>query len=100
MLRKLRRAMGDRDRAYWLSGLVELDDAFIGGKRPGKRGRGAEGRSNVLFAVEPRDATYLHEYVDEFVYRFNRRFWESQLPHRLLEAAVSHVPVPLRAEAR
>jgi hypothetical protein len=31
-----------RDR---LSGLVEMDETFIGGERAGKRGRGAEGKS-------------------------------------------------------
>lgn len=181
MLRKLRRAMGDRDRGCWLSGLVETDDALVGGKRPGKCGRGAAGKQPVLFAVERRgeragflaaqavggvtheqvaafsrrlgegltvrsDAhsgltvlardhaheprptppekadewlplvhlvisnfkrfligTFhgvsrkrLQEYLDEFVFRFNRRFWEDQLPARLLEAAATHVPVPLR----
>lgn len=181
MLRKLRRAMGDRDRAYWLSGLVEADDALVGGKRSGKRGRGAEGKRPVLFAVErkgdragflaaqavdgvtheqvaafsrrlgdgltirsdaysglsvlARDHDHeprptppekadewlplvhlvisnfkrfligtfhgvsgkrLQEYLDEFVFRFNRRFWEDQLPDRLVEAAVTHVPVPFR----
>ncbi len=54
MLRKLRQAMGDRDQAYDLSGLVELDDAYIGGHKSGKRGRGA-GEKPVLFAVERRD---------------------------------------------
>ena len=52
MLRKLRQAMGDRDRVYDLHGLVELDDAYIGGRKSGKRGRGAEGKKPVLFAVE------------------------------------------------
>ena len=57
MLRKLRMAMGDRDRAYCLSGVIELDDAYVGGRQPGKRGRGAEGRTPVLFAVEKRTNT-------------------------------------------
>jgi len=35
---------------------------------------------------------YLQEYLDEFCYRFNRRFWEYQLPFRLLNACVSHTP--------
>ncbi|MYH14309.1 MAG: transposase, partial [Gammaproteobacteria bacterium] len=30
----------------------------------------------------------LQEYLDEFVFRFNRRFWEDQLPARLAEAAL------------
>ena len=180
ILRLLRRAMADRDRSYWLSGLIEVDDALVGGRRPGKRGRGAEGRTPVLLAVEnhgrcagylaaqalptglnqeavrafarrhigpeaalrsdalgalrslgehhahearvtpPDQATqwlpkvhliianlkrfilgtfhgvsrkYLQDYVDEFVYRFNRRQWEPELPQRLLEAAVAHVPI-------
>ena len=32
-------------------------------------------------AVRPHP---LQEYVDEFVYRFNRRYWEQQIPNRLL----------------
>ena len=36
---------------------------------------------------------YLQEYIDEFVFRFNRRFWEPQLPDRLLQATVDHVPI-------
>ena len=52
MLRKLRRAMGDRDRSCRLTGLAEADDALVGARRAGKRGRGAEGKQPVLFAVE------------------------------------------------
>ena len=38
---------------------------------------------------------YLQEYIDEFVYRFNRRYWEPQLPLMLFQAAVDHAPVRL-----
>jgi transcription elongation factor Elf1/transposase-like protein len=38
---------------------------------------------------------YLQEYLDEFCYRFNRRYWESELPMRLLNACLAHVPVKL-----
>lgn len=50
-LHKLRRAMvrPDRDR---LSGLVEVDETYIGGTKPGKRGRGAAGKALVAIAVE------------------------------------------------
>jgi transposase-like protein len=50
-LHKLRRAMvrPGRDR---LSGLVEMDETFVGGERTGKRGRGAEGKTLVLIAAE------------------------------------------------
>ena len=40
---------------------------------------------------------YIQEYIDEFMYRFNRRFWESQLPNRLLRVAVEHPPMLLRS---
>ena len=172
MLRKLRTAMGDRDERYRLRGLVEVvDDAFIGGKRSGKRGRGAAGKTPVLVAVEHRDkgagflavnhqqltqcleptaavrsdaysalnilaqhcqqqaqvttpqqadkwlpmvhivianlkrfllgtfhgvsGRYLHEYIFEFVYRFNRHSWEDQLSRRLLNATANHATVSL-----
>jgi len=36
---------------------------------------------------------YLQEYLDEFCYRFNRRFWEPELPLRLLNACLTHAPV-------
>lgn len=54
MLRKLRIAMGHRDSLYRLRDWIELDDALVGGKRPGKRGRGAEGKTPVMVACETR----------------------------------------------
>jgi len=38
-----------------LSGRVEVDETYIGGTRPGKRGRGAAGKALVLVAVELQD---------------------------------------------
>ncbi len=35
-----------------LSGIVEVDETLVGGKRSGKRGRGAEGKTLVIIAVE------------------------------------------------
>ena len=184
MLRKLRQAMGHRDTLYRLTEIIELDDALIGGKRPGKRGRGAEGKTSVLIACETREGKpgfvameqvaavtletvgdfaqrrikpgeeirtdalaalsslgerhhhiakitppeqaqqwlpwvhivisnlkrfllgtyhgishrYLQEYLDEFAYRFNRRFWEPEIPNRLLRLCVEHAPVRLKPE--
>ena len=46
---------GGKDRGYWLEGLVEVDDAFVGGRKSGKRGRGAEGKKPVIFAVEQQE---------------------------------------------
>ena len=183
MLRKIRQAMGHRDSIFQLGNgnIIEFDDTYVGGKRTGKKGRGAEGKTPVLVAVERRakgagfvaiqavntvsketvrkfvakhlkagqtvrtdafpalnavnetqrhekkitppalasewlplvhimignmkqfingtfhgvSSEYLQEYLDEFCYRFNRRFWEPELPLRLLNACLSHVPVRL-----
>jgi transposase-like protein len=50
-LHKLRVAMvrPGRDR---LTGIVEVDETYIGGKKPGKRGRGAEGKALVFIAAQ------------------------------------------------
>ena len=50
-LHKLRRAMvrPGRDR---LSGIVEVDEIFIGGERSGKRGRGAASKTLVVIAAQ------------------------------------------------
>ena len=181
VLRKLRIAMGNRDSLYRLSEVIELDDALIGGKRSGKRGRGAQGKTPILVACEDWNARpgfvaieavptvnqhtvhafvqrrlkpqqtvrtdalpalntlsrthtqlsrvtppeqadtwlpwvhivisnlkrfllgtyhgvsrqYLQEYLNEFSYRFNRRFWEPEIPNRLLRTCVEHAPVRL-----
>lgn len=52
-LHKLRRAMvrPGRDR---LNGVVEVDETYVGGKKPGKRGRGAAGKALVGIAVEDK----------------------------------------------
>ena len=178
ILSKVRAAMGHRDSLYRLEGTIELDDAFVGGRRSGKRGRGAEGKTPVLIACENRDkgagfiamkavknvnfetveqfikrylkgkqkvrtdafkslkiigkhqvheakvtpgdkvdewlpwvhiaignlkafllgtfhgvsGKYLQEYLNEFCYRFNRRFVEKQIPNRLLNLAIIHAP--------
>jgi len=181
VLKKIRTAMAHRDSIYQLHNLIEFDDALVGGKRTGKRGRGATGKKPVLVAVETRSqgagfvamqaveavskknvrdflkfnlkagqhvrtdafpalnavaehhyhekkvtppeeasqwlplvhimignmktfingtfhgvsSRYLQEYLDEFCYRFNRRFWEPELPLRLLNACLAHVPVKI-----
>jgi len=50
-LHKLRRAMvrPNRDK---LSGTVQVDETYVGGEKPGKRGRGAAGKALVGIAVE------------------------------------------------
>lgn len=50
-LHKLRRAMvrPGRDR---LSGSIQVDEMYIGGEKPGKRGRGAAGKTLVVIAAQ------------------------------------------------
>ena len=179
MLQKLSNSMGHRDSLYRLTDIIELDDALVGGKKPGKRGRGAEGKVSVLIACENREdkpgflamevidsvskkniedfakrrikarqtvhtdaypsnyaladhvihiakvtppdmatewlpwvhiaianlkrfllgtfhgtsKTYLQEYLNEFCYRFNRRFWEPEIPNRLVRLCIDHRPL-------
>ena len=52
-LHRLRRVMVRPGREL-LSGTVEVDETYVGGKRPGKRGRGAANKSLVLIAVEDK----------------------------------------------
>jgi transposase-like protein len=182
MLLKIRSVMGERDQEYLLSGIIELDDAFVGGKSTGgKRGRGSEKKTPILVACENREkegragylkmrvvpkideqhvkafsaasitpqqclkidgsptlrtlknehqvthqvvpphescqwlpwvhvaianlkrfllGTYhgvsgarLQEYLDEFCYRFNRRWCELEIPMRLLTICLIHKPI-------
>ena len=52
-LHKMRTAMvrPGRDR---LTGVVEVDESYLGGEKPGKRGRGAGGKALVVVAVEDK----------------------------------------------
>jgi hypothetical protein len=50
-LHKLRRPMVRHDRDG-LSGTLGMDEVYIGGERPGKRGRGAASKALVLIAAQ------------------------------------------------
>lgn len=50
-LHKLRRAMVRPGREC-LAGMVQVDETYIGGEKPGKRGRGAAGKALVLVAAQ------------------------------------------------
>ena len=58
-LHKLRKAM-ERPGRELLSGDVEVDEAYVGGKREGRAGRGAFGKRIVLVAVERRKTAQGH----------------------------------------
>lgn len=63
LLCRIRSAMGQRDENYKLSGLVEMDDAYLGGpKQGGKRGRGTERTKMVVALSKTADGKpkYLH----------------------------------------
>lgn len=53
-LHKLRHAMVRPGRDN-LSGRVEVDETYIGGEKPGKRGRGAFGKALVVIAAETHE---------------------------------------------
>ncbi|MFY9656587.1 MAG: IS1595 family transposase [Methylocystis sp.] len=48
MGQQIRALMAKADGIEMLKGHVELDEAYVGGRRPGKRGRGAEGKTIVM----------------------------------------------------
>lgn len=52
-LHKIRRAMvrPNRDK---LSGVIEVDETYLGGSKSGKRGRGAEGKAIIAVVVEDK----------------------------------------------
>lgn len=56
MKHKLMQVMMERDNGKKLSGFIELDDAYLGGERTGcKPGRGADGKTPFVAAVETTD---------------------------------------------
>jgi transposase-like protein len=52
---KLMETMRQRNKRYKLKGEVQLDDAYLGGEKPGKRGRGAASKIPFVIAVETRE---------------------------------------------
>ena len=51
---KLLHVMVEREVSRVLKGRVEVDDAYLGGVRSGKRGRGAKGKAPMVIAVETK----------------------------------------------
>ena len=49
---KIRELIAANDDFSMLQGHVEMDEAYVGGRRPGKRGRGAEGKTIVMAMKE------------------------------------------------
>jgi len=63
LLHKIRSAMAS-SHLFPLTGNVEVDETFVGGRRPGKRGRGAEGKSLVAAVVETNGTTMGRAYLE------------------------------------
>ena len=60
MLKKIRTAMAHRDSIYRLfDELIELDDTYVGGNKPGKSGRGAKGKKPIRARCTERAYTSL-----------------------------------------
>jgi transposase-like protein len=54
---KILRAMADREEVYLLRGKIQMDDAYLGGERPGgKAGRGSENKIPVVAAISLNEA--------------------------------------------
>lgn len=52
MKHKLMQVMMERERGKRLSGRIEIDDAYLGGEKAGKRGRGSRNKVPFVAAVE------------------------------------------------
>lgn len=55
MKHKLLEVMAEREEQRVLDGRVEIDDAYLGGERPGKPGRGSENKVPFVVAVQTTD---------------------------------------------
>ncbi len=54
---KILRAMTEREEAYLLRGKIQMDDAYLGGERPGGRaGLGSENKIPIVAAVSLNEA--------------------------------------------
>lgn len=59
---QIRDLMSNTDGVAMLQGHVELDEAYVGGKRPGKRGRGAAGKT-IVFGMKERGGRMATEII-------------------------------------
>ena len=70
-LQKLRRSSLNQERKK-LSGNVEIDEFYLGGKKKGKQGRGSENKHKVVIAVEKKKGK-----KDEFIGRIRLKVVDS-----------------------
>ena len=63
MKQKLMEVMRQRNTIYKLAGDVQIDDAYLGGEKPGKTGRGAGNKVPFVLAVATRDGKPVYTHV-------------------------------------
>ncbi len=60
----VRMLMGKADGSGLLRGHIEADEAYVGGRRPGKRGRGAAGKT-IVFGMKERGGRMMAEVIPD-----------------------------------
>lgn len=60
--KQIRDLIGKADNFDMLQGHVELDEAYVGGHRPGKRGRGAAGKT-IVMGLKERDGKIMGQVI-------------------------------------
>lgn len=114
-LHKLRRAMvrPGRDR---LTGIVEVDETFIGGVTPGSEGRDGEGKALVVIAAEEEghgigrirlhrvddaSAANLHDFIQQAVNPGSTIHTDGWAPYQGVEQlGYGHIATPLKGKGR
>ncbi|ATQ67844.1 MULTISPECIES: IS1595 family transposase [Methylosinus] len=69
---KLAQVMLERNATKRLKGKVQMDDAYLGGERSGAVGRGAEGKTPFVAAVETTDDDKPHKIILRRVKAFSK----------------------------
>jgi len=72
MKHKLTQVMLERNATKRLQGKVQMDDAYLGGERSGPPGRGAEGKTPFVAAVETTDDGKPHQMILRRVKAFSK----------------------------
>ena len=62
--RRLRELIASKSKNYQFSGEVEVDESYFGGKRKGKRGRGATGKVAVFGLLKRGGKVYAQVILD------------------------------------
>lgn len=89
MVHKIRKAMASREAEYKLSGLIEFDDSYFGGKKhKAKPGRCYENKKPVLVAVEVPDNKRPRYASLQEVPSLESKHIETLLKHKIKELSI------------